>query len=127
MAVVTQQERRQRFAAGGLCRACGRHPPEAGLKRCRECLDKQKLATMRYLRRRREAGLCPICGGAQGRDKKICRACAAAGREKRSQRRADGLCAGCGRPSASGYYLCYDCRAKFRDWRARSRAQEAQE
>ena len=78
---------------------------------------------------RREAGLCPVCGGARDvPGRKTCEKClmrkrrqtaikkAVASEHRREQRqknRAEGLCR-CGRPVTPGYQTCVQCRLSQR-------------
>ena len=94
-------------SARGLCTRCGKAPPEAGLKMCRDCGEKRRTADRDRRARARDGGT-PY----GGRDPDLCRR-ADRDRDRRRRRawRDAGLCSSCGRnPPEDGRSVCEPCR-----------------
>ncbi len=110
----------QRRKAAGTrvkCDDCGQ-PPVEGRARCAICLERYRALQRSIQQKRREAGLCLLCGkqprSASRYQCDICREKAAARAAKqRADRRAAGLCTYCGKMAAlDGNHRCETCYFK---------------
>lgn len=123
------KERRQRLFDQGLCVSCGKAPHDEGARRCRPCLEKQKLASKKFLashpglvptrKQRASEGLCPECGKIPEPGYKMCRGCQEKAvikqRARKTRLKAAGMCV-CGRsPVAAGKKMCIACGTEKRD------------
>ena len=109
-----RERRRRRHAdriAGGTCTRCGAFPPEPGLKLCRRCGDKRRVADKARRARARAEGRIYA-----GRDPERCRRTdRARDRQRRREWKDAGLCTACGRRRpADGRSICEPCREEQR-------------
>lgn len=88
-----EKERREWYAAHGICISCGQRDAFPGRKKCAECLEKSTLNNIKYRSLERERSYYPRR------------------KQKREERIAAGLCPFCGKPAKYGQ-LCYECYLK---------------
>ena len=108
------ERRRKRHAdriARGTCSRCGKSPPEPGLKLCRRCGEKRRVADKARRAKARAEGRIYA-----GRDPERCRrADRARDRQRRREWKDAGLCTACGRRRpADGRSICAPCREEQR-------------
>ena len=109
-----RKRRRRRHAdriASGTCTRCGTFPPEPGLKLCRRCGEKRRVADKARRAKARAEGRIYA-----GRDPERCRrADRARDRQRRREWKDAGLCTACGRRRpADGRSICEPCREEQR-------------
>lgn len=90
------------------------------VKYCWDCSEKRRIGgTSRMRQRRKEAGVCLLCGGELTGDKLNCDMCLskhnvnqnAYNTSRRQVREAEGLCVTCGKfPASAGIRICEECR-----------------
>lgn len=101
----------KRREASGLCKLCGKSPPEEGVKYCKSCRDKNNARG----RLRIALGFCIHCNikipdGFAGTR---CPPCVDKARERNRQRKAQGLCVSCQKRKArEARCLCQPCQDK---------------
>lgn len=125
----SSNERLEAQYALGLCatRGCS-NPPTDGTTLCAGHLEKKMLLEMERRAQRRDAGLCPECGGSPAEGYIMCGDCIAIGnrfgRSARARNKADGVCIN-GRshgPAVPGRACCEACLTRNRE-RAREQYQ----
>jgi hypothetical protein len=114
---VQKEKMRARRAAArqhGVCDQCFDEPPIEGGARCRGCLDYAAAWQQQHFEKRREAGLCIMCGAAQADGHWRCVPCQDTQRKRhrdwRAARAARGICGRCPKPATPGRTSCEDCR-----------------
>ena len=114
------------YLSRGKCPHCGgKNNVEPGEKLCRECRSEHNARRVNTRTRRREAGLCTLCGGRRDDEKYLtCSACREKIRRSRGKKKAkyqkswynrmreEGRCVSCGNWSWPGKARCKDCQKK---------------
>lgn len=116
------RERQRRYRREGRCIGCGKTDERttAGKSYCVVCAAKQVELQKARADRRREKGLCTICGKKARADGVLCTACAMRNAENLAKRyarlKAEGLCVTCGKkPQKPGRLRCEECSEKHRE------------